>query len=225
MQCCTCSKWVHLKCSLLSFSRFRTLGSSHFWSCPPCSVPAFSGDSTPTSTVTSSSDSSCWYISTAQSGPSGPLCQCTTPTPPSSSNLLSFFCPLRISSLSTLTTASCSWLFLFTSCFLFSSQTTSGFFNGMLGVSKLGALNFYTFFCLIPMTLFASRNLTLTYLPLSGSLDSRLFNVIASTPSLIFFLLLSHTLVTASSFLSGKTYPPLSFLFLLILCLIPDPIM
>ena len=36
VQCCTCSNWVHLKCSLLSFSRFRTLGSSHFWSCPPC---------------------------------------------------------------------------------------------------------------------------------------------------------------------------------------------
>ena len=25
-----------LKCSLLSFSRFRTLGSSHYWSFPPC---------------------------------------------------------------------------------------------------------------------------------------------------------------------------------------------
>ena len=38
VQCCTCSKWVHLKhrYSLLSFSRFRTLGSSHSWSCPPC---------------------------------------------------------------------------------------------------------------------------------------------------------------------------------------------
>ena len=36
VQCCTCSNWVHLKCSLLSFSRFRTLGSSHSWSCPPC---------------------------------------------------------------------------------------------------------------------------------------------------------------------------------------------
>ena len=41
VQCCTCSNWVHLKCSLLSFSRFRTLGSSHYWSCPPCCVPAF----------------------------------------------------------------------------------------------------------------------------------------------------------------------------------------
>ena len=36
VQCCTCSNWVHLECSLLSFSRFRTLGSSHFWSFPPC---------------------------------------------------------------------------------------------------------------------------------------------------------------------------------------------
>ena len=44
VQCCTCSNWVHLKCSLLSFSRFKTLGSSHSWSCSPCCVPAFSGD-------------------------------------------------------------------------------------------------------------------------------------------------------------------------------------
>ena len=36
VQCCTCSNRVHLKCSLLSFSRFRTLGSSHSWSFPPC---------------------------------------------------------------------------------------------------------------------------------------------------------------------------------------------
>ena len=36
MQCYTCSNWVHLKCSLLSFSKFRTLGSSHSWSFPPC---------------------------------------------------------------------------------------------------------------------------------------------------------------------------------------------
>ena len=36
VHCCTCSKWVHLRCSLLSFSRFKTLGSSHSYSCPPC---------------------------------------------------------------------------------------------------------------------------------------------------------------------------------------------
>ena len=36
MQCCTCFKWVHLRCSQLSLSKFRALGSSHFWSCLPC---------------------------------------------------------------------------------------------------------------------------------------------------------------------------------------------
>ena len=36
VKCCTCSKSVHLRCSQLSFSRFRTLGSSQFWTCHPC---------------------------------------------------------------------------------------------------------------------------------------------------------------------------------------------
>ena len=36
MQWCNRSKWVHLRCSLLSFSRFKTLCSSHCWSCSPC---------------------------------------------------------------------------------------------------------------------------------------------------------------------------------------------
>ena len=106
VQCCTCSKWVHLKCSLLSFSRFRTLGSS--WSYLRCCVPAFFGDPTPTSTVNCSS----WYTSTAQSGPSGLLL------------LMQHSHPIL---------ASWSWLFLFTSCFLFPYLTPSRFFNGMLG--------------------------------------------------------------------------------------------
>ena len=67
VQCCTCSTWVHLKCSLLSFSRFRTLGSSHSWSYVPAS-----GDPTPTNAVTSSSDF-CLYTSTVQSGPPLPM--------------------------------------------------------------------------------------------------------------------------------------------------------
>ena len=69
VQCCTCSRWVHLKSSLLSFSRFKTLGTCYSCSCPPCCVPACSGNPTPTSTVSSSSYSSSWYTSTAQSGP------------------------------------------------------------------------------------------------------------------------------------------------------------
>ena len=59
VQCCACSKWVHLRCSQLSLSNFRALGSSHSWSCPPCR-----------NTVTPpSSDSSGKYTSTVESGP------------------------------------------------------------------------------------------------------------------------------------------------------------
>ena len=38
-QCCACSKWVHLRCSQLSLSKFRALGSSHSWSFPPAVSP------------------------------------------------------------------------------------------------------------------------------------------------------------------------------------------
>ena len=62
VQCCSCSKWVHLRYSQLSFSKFRTLRSSHSWSCRPCCVPT-------RNTVTPSSDSSDMYISTVQFSP------------------------------------------------------------------------------------------------------------------------------------------------------------
>ena len=40
VQCCTCSKWVHLKCSQLFFSKFRILGSSHCRTpLPPRTLP------------------------------------------------------------------------------------------------------------------------------------------------------------------------------------------
>ena len=79
MQCCTCYKWVHLNCSLLSFSRLRKLGSSHSWSCHPFCIPASSGDPTLTSTETSSLDSSSLYTSTAQSGPYVPSANVALP--------------------------------------------------------------------------------------------------------------------------------------------------
>ena len=60
VQCCTCSKWVHLRCSQLSLSKFKALDSSHSWSCPSCCVPT-------RNTVISSSDSSDMYTSTVQS--------------------------------------------------------------------------------------------------------------------------------------------------------------
>ena len=93
------------------------------------------------------------------------------------------------------------------------------------GVSKPGALNCYTLFCVISLTLFVSRNLTLIYLPLSGSLDSLLCDPMAPTPDLICFLLMSQTLAVASLFSSGRAYPSLSFLPPLFLRLIPTLIM
>ena len=107
--------------------------------------------------MTSSSCSCSWYTFTAQSGPLL-LMQHSHPT--LTFKLLILFRPLCIFSLCTLTTASCSWLFHFTSCFLFPSITLLGFFNGMLGVSEPGALHYYTLFRLILLTLFISRNPT-----------------------------------------------------------------
>ena len=101
VQCCIYSKWVHLKCLQLSFSRFKTLKNSHSRSGPPASC----GDPTPTNTATSSSDSSSLYTS---------IVQYVTPLPhfhpPSLSKLFGILC---IYSLCTLTIASCSWLFLY----------------------------------------------------------------------------------------------------------------
>ena len=56
VQCCTCSKWVHLRCSQLSLSNFRALGSSQSRGCPLSR-----------NTVTLSLDSSSMYTSTVQS--------------------------------------------------------------------------------------------------------------------------------------------------------------
>ena len=181
MQCCTCSKWVYLKCLLLSFSRFSTLGSFHSWSFPLCCVPASSGDSTPTNTSTSSSDSSSWYTSTAQSGPSGFLSANAALPPhprlqtsyPFSAHLVSF--PSAPSSPP------------YTPGCFSTSLALSGFFNGIVGVSERGALQFNTLFCLISFILFVSRNLILTYLSVSGSLDSVFCDLIAPTAGLVFF--------------------------------------
>ena len=59
VQCCACSKWVHLRCSQLSLSLFRALGSSHSWS-----SPLYGNTVTPPS-----SDSFDMYTSTVQSSP------------------------------------------------------------------------------------------------------------------------------------------------------------
>ena len=84
--------------------------------------------------------------------------------------------------------------------------TPSGLCNGMRAVSEPGARNCYTFFRPISLTLSVSRNSILTHLPLSGSLDSLLCNLIALTPGLAFSLVMARTLAVTSSFSSGRAY-------------------
>ena len=119
VQYCTCSKWVHLRCSLLSLSKFRTLGSSHSSSCPLCCVPAFNTLTSSTviatvtpycNTMTSPSDSSDQYTLTVLSG-----------TPSTNAALLlhprlQTSYP-RFANSCYLTTASCCWLFFYASSF------------------------------------------------------------------------------------------------------------
>ena len=104
VQCCACSKWVHLRCSQLSLSKFRALGSSHSWSCFPCR-----------NTVTPSSDSSDTYTSTVESG--SPLLMLhsritlvSKPLIPHLPILYLFPCPF--------TTVPCSWPSFYASCLL-----------------------------------------------------------------------------------------------------------
>ena len=212
VQCCACSKWVHLKCSQLSLSNFRALGSSHSWSCPPCR-----------NTVTpSSSDSSDTYTSTVESGP--PLLMlhsCPTlvfkPLIPHLPILYllplpSHHRPLLLAIL----------LHLLPPLL---PLTLSGFFNGMLEVFEPRALNYFTFFHPILSTLSAFRKPILTHLPLSGFLDSLFCVLIVLTPGLAFSLLMPCMPVAALSFSSDRTYPFLNFLPPLFLRSIPTLIM
>ena len=162
-----------------------------------------------TSTRTSSSDSFSLYTSTVQSFP---LCKCSTPALPLPLNLLFPFCPLRIFSLCTPFTASCFWLFLYTSCFLFIHRLPQGSSMKWWGVSESGVPSFYILFHLIPVTLFVSRNLTLIYLSLYEPLNPVLCDLITLTPSLASSLPMPRTLAAASSLSSGRDYPSLNFL-------------
>ena len=209
VQCCACSKWVHLRYSQLSLSKFRALGSSHSWS-PPCR-----------NIVTPSSDSSDMYTSTVQSGPPSanaalsPHPHLQTSYPPSahfiSSPFPSHHRPLLVAVLLRLLPPL--------------PLTLSGFFNGMLEVFEPGALNYFTFFRPILSTLPAFRNSILTPLPLSGFLDSLLCVLIAPTPGLAFSLLIPRTLAAALSFSSGRACLYLNFLPPLFLHLILTLIM
>ena len=209
--CCTCSKWVHLRCSQLFLSKFRALGSSHSWSCLPCR-----------NTVTPSSDSSDTYISTVQSGP--PLLMLhsrITPVskPPIPHLPILYLLPLPLHHRPLLLA-----IFLRLLPPLL-RLTLLGFFNGMLGVSEPGALNYFIFYRPIQSILSASRNSILTLLPLSGFLDFLLCVLIAPTPGLAFSLQIPRTPAAASSFSSGSAYLFPNFLPPLFLRLIPTLIM
>ena len=104
-----------------------------------------------------------------------------------------------------LTIFPCSWLSFCASCLL-SPLTLSGFSNGMLEVFEPKALNYFTFFRPILLTLSAFRNPILSHLPLSGFLDSLFCVLIAPTSGLTFSLLMPRTLSAVSSFSSNRVY-------------------
>ena len=158
--------------------------------------------------MASSSDSSSWYTSTAQSGPLL-LMQHSHPT--LAFKLFILFPPtlylLPVHPHHRLMLLAVSLYLLLPLPLPKSLRVLQWNAGGVQTSSTTGSL-----FCLIPLTLFLSRNLTLIYLPFSGSLDSLLCDPMAPTPDVVFFLLMSQTLAVASSFSSGRDYPSLRFL-------------
>ena len=211
VQCCACSKWVHLRCSQLSLSNFRALGSSHSWSCPPC----------------------CNTVTPPPRTPPTRILPLWNPAPPL---LMLHSCPILVSKL-LIPHLPILYLLplpshhrpLLLAILLhllppLLPLTLSGFFNGMLEVFEPGALNYFTFFHPILSTLSAFRN-PILHLPLSGFLDSLFCVLIAPTPSLALSLLMPRMPVAALSFSSDRAYPFLNFLPPLFLCSIPTLIM
>ena len=212
VQCCTCSKWVHLRCSQLSLSNFRAPGSSHSWSCPPCR-----------NTVNPpSSDSSDTYTSTVESGPPSadaalsPHPRLQTSYPPSAHRISpsSAFSPPSLAP-------------GYTSAPPASSPPPDSHRVLQWNAGGLRARNteLLHFLSSHPVDLISFRNPILTPLPLSGFLDSLVCVLIAPTPGLAFSLLTPRTPAAALSFSSGRAYLSLSFLPPLFLRLIPTLIM
>ena len=210
-QCCTCSKWVHLRCSQLSLSKFRALGSSHSWSCPLALSPHVTLCLPPRIPST--------FILPLYNLAPPLLMLHFHPTIVSKLLILNLpifhllpllphYRPLLLAVLLRLLPRPPSVILL-------------GFFNEMLEVFEPGSLNYFTFFRPILSFLSVSKNPMLTLLPLSGFLDSLLCVLIAPTLGLAFSLLIPHTLSAASSLSSGRAYPSLNFLPPLFLCLIP----
>ena len=172
-------------------------------------------------TVTSSLDSSGWYISTTLYSPL--FANAALPSHPC---LQIFYLPSAHCVFSSLLPYHHLLLVAFLLRLLFLLPPhSSGFFNGMQVVSELGSLNCFTFFCSILLTLSVSRNPIFTNVLLSGSLDSLLCVLIAPTPGLAFSLLMTGTLAAASPCSSGRAYLSLNFLPPLSPCMTPTLIM
>ena len=215
VQCCICYKWVHLRCSQLSLSKFRAHDSSHSWSCPPCCVPTCN-------TVTLSSNSSDMYTSTVKSSPSSanaelpPHPRLQISYPPSAHSVSSPSVPSPPSLAPGFPSAPPAFS---------PPLSLTEFFNGMLEVFEPEALNHFTFFRPILVVLSVSRNPIFTHLPLSGFQDSLLCVLIAPTSGLTFSLVMPRSLAVVSSFSSGKVHLSLNFLHPLFLRLIRTLIM
>ena len=217
MQCCTSSKWVHLKCSQLFLDSKLLVALTPGAAIPVASLLLLKIPYLPTLWLRPRSPPACvpppFNLAPSSNAalPLHPRLQTSYPSFAHFVSSPSTPSPTPHSSGCFSTPPACS-----------SPLTPSGFSNGMLGVFEPGALNFYTLFRLIPLTLFVSRNLILIHLPLSGSLGSLLCHLIAPIPGLVPFLLMPHTLAVAlSSFWSGRVYPSLNFLPTLFLRLIP----
>ena len=189
--------------------------SSHSWSFPPA-VPTCN-------TVTSSSDSSGLYTSTAQPGPPSanaallPHPRLQTSYPPSSHFASS---PLALSPLP-----------LAPGCP--STPPASApppeslrVLQWNVGDLQARSTELLHFFLSLLVDLICIQESNLNS---SSSFQipgfSELCVLIAPTPSLAFSLIMPNALAAVSSFLSGRAYPSLNFLSPLFLCLIPTLIM
>ena len=175
--------------------------------------------------MTSFSDSSSCYSSTAQSGPSGPFLLMQHSHPTLAFKPLILFSPTFY----LLPLHSHHWLMILAVSLypLLSLPLPDSLRALQLNVGGLRARSteLLHFISSHPVDLFAFRNPTLIYFPLSRSLDSLLCDPMALTIDLVFFLLMSQTLVAASSFSLARAYPSLSFLPPLFLRLTPNLIM
>ena len=211
VQCCTCSKWVHLRCSQLSLSKFRALGSSHSWSCFPCH-----------NTVTPSSDSSDTYTSTVESGPPSTDAELTchpclqTSYPPSAHSISPSFAPSPPSlapGRPSMPPASSP------------PPDSLRVLQWNAGGLRARSTELLHFFSSHPVDLICIQESNLNSSSSFRIPGSLLCVLIASTPGLAFSLLMPRMPAAAASFSSGRAYPFLNFPPPLFLCSIPTLIM